>query len=280
MNNQISAWIAVGMFLGIIIVLFILFQGIKRLWNFLTLTLPFRNLRINTISRTSDNGIPQVMIKLIYSGKKDIVIEDVDIKAKLSFLRKFDGFLAWLQLGFAYFTDDVESLNIMLGKSSNSIVWIPNARVHKINQPYIRKPLSVIFGVITIWYFLIFFLPPFWPCLFVGPYWAMNIKANNEKVKLTKKENGMVLNRPLRVKHGIDNVLTIEYKPSLYFLNMSLMKKAKIYFEKVIPESRYTILFRNNSLKWKVNDDINIKVKGKIRRYSVTLGMGYINVRL
>lgn len=276
-------WIILGI-LGAVSAIPILFQAIRKLWNFLYETLSFRNLSIHAIGRASYSGIPHVTIKIAFTGKEDVIVEEVVIQSKLSYPRRIEGLLAWLQLGIGYFLDDVEGLNNVLGRSFPNTAWIPSVPFHRINNSYIRKPLSVIWGLIVFYYFIVLLFPLFLPFLFMGPYWELRLFSGNEKVRLSDKDSKVELKRPFIIKSGIENSFTMSYKPSLY-INTLLMTKlflenAKILFMKEPPKLRKIKLPRSNEFAWKVTDILRMKVSGKMRRYSVKLGAGYANIRL
>jgi len=165
-----SGWDILGIFLIVVTAIPVLFQSIRKLWNLLYEILSFRNLRIRAIGRRSYSGTPHVAINIAFTGKEDMIVDEVVIQSKLSYPRRIEGFFAWLQLGIGYLLDDVEGLNNVLGRSFPHITWIPSIPFHRINNSYIRKPLSAILGIVTFYYFIVFFFPLFWPFLFIGPY--------------------------------------------------------------------------------------------------------------
>jgi len=284
MDGQTSGWYILWIFLTVVTAIPVLFQAIRKLWNFLYEILSFRNLRIRSIRRRSYSGIPHVEIKIALTGKEDLIVDEVVIQSKLSYPRRIEGLLAWLQLGIGYFLDDVEGLNNVLGRSFPYIAWIPSAPFHRINNSYIRKPLSAILGLVTFYYFIVCFFPLFWPFLFIGPYWELRLFSGNEKVRLSGKDNKVEFKRPFILKPGIENSFTISYQPSLYF-NTLLMTKlfidnAKISYVKEPPRLRTIKLPRNNEFTWKVNDILRVRVSGKMRRYSVKLGASYASIHL
>jgi len=179
----------------------------------------------------------------------------------------------------------VEGLNNVLGSSSPSLTtWIPSAPVHRINISYIRKPLGAIFGLVTFYYFIVFFFPLFWPFLFIGPYREFRLFSGNEKVRLLEKDSKRELERPFILKSG-ENSFTISYRPSLYFIPLLVVpklfiKNAKISYVKEPPRLRMIKLPRNNGFGWKANDILRVKVSGKMRRYSVKLGASYANIHI
>jgi hypothetical protein len=284
MDGQISGWDILWMGFTVIAAIPVLFQAIRKLWNFLYEILSFRNLRIRSIGRRSYRGIPHVEVKIALTGKEDLIVDEVVIQSKLSYPRRIEGLLAWLQLGIGYFLDDVEGLNNVLGRSFRYITtWIPSAPVHKINNPYIRKPLSAILGLVTFYYFIVLLFPLFWPFLFIGPYWELRLFSGNEKVRLLEKDSKRELKRPFILKLG-ENSFNISYQPSLYFYTLLMTKlfieNAKISYVKEPPRLRTIKLPRNNGFVWKVNDILRVKVSGKMRRYSVKLGASYANIHI
>jgi hypothetical protein len=246
--------------------------------------LAFRNLRIRAIGRTSYRGVPHVTIKMALGGKEDAVIDEVVVDSKLSYPRKIEGVLAWLQLGIGYLLDDVEGLNSVLGGALPPPTWIPVVPVHRIGNRYIRKPLSVVWGIITLYYFVICLFPLFLPFLFSGPYWELRLLAGNEMVSLLEKASKVELKRPFIVRAGGENMLTISYRPSLYFKSVLMTKlflqNARVSYVNRPPGLRTIRLPRGNEFTWKVTDVVRVKVGGKMRRYSIKLEDGYANVYL
>ena len=256
----------------------------KKVVGFFYGMVSFKNLGIRAIKRTSYSGIPHVTIKIAFAGREDIIVDEVVIQSKLSYPRRIDAIFAWLQLGIGYFLDDVEGLNNVLGKSPPYLTWIPSVPSHRINKLYIRKPLSAICGIVTFYYFIVCLFPLMWPILFMGPYVELRLFAGNEKVSLSEKDSNGESKRPFILKSGIDNIFTIGYQPSLYF-NSVLMTKlfignAKVSYVKEPAKLRRTRLPRNNEFIWRVTDILRVKVKGKLRRYSVKLGGSYVNIHL
>lgn len=275
--------IYVGIILGIVPVILILFQVIPRLWNFLYEILRFRNLSIHAIGRTSYRGIPHIMIKIALVGKEDMIVNEVFMKSKLSYSRRFEGFWAWLQLGIGYVLDDVEGLNTVLGRSSPYIglIAIP---FHRIKKAYIRKPLSLLWGMFILWYFIIFLFPPFLPILFWGPYQELRLFSGNKEVRLSKKGSKVELERPFILKPGFEKCFTISYRSSSlyypFFSSKVIVKNAKISYVKERSKLRGIRLPRNNEFTWKVTDILRVNVCGKMKRYPVKLGESYVNIHL
>ena len=141
-------WTILGI-IGAISAIPVILQVIKKAWNFLYETLSFRNIKIRAIGRASYSGIPKVTIKVAFIGKEDIIVDEVAIQSKLSYPRRIEGILAWLQLGIGYLLDDVEGLNNVLGRSFPTITWIPTVPFHRISRWYIRKPLNMILGIVV-----------------------------------------------------------------------------------------------------------------------------------
>ncbi len=273
--------------LGIVITaLPFVFLIISKLRGFVNEILSFKNLSIHTIERNSRRGIPHVMMKSALVGKEDVIVDDLIVQSKLAYSRRYAGFWAWLQLGIGYLSDDVEGLNSVLGKSFPSIVWIPHAPVYRINNSYFRKPLSVIFGLITLYYFIICcIIIPLLPVLFIGPYWELKLFSGNEKVKLSKKDNEVELERPFILKPGFENYFTMSYRPSSLYIDtlFSLkyfVKTTKISYVKELPKFKKTKLPRSDEFTWKVTDILRVKVRGKMKGYNVKLGESYVNIHL
>ena len=259
-------------------------QIIKRVWNFFSELLSFKNLSIGEIGRASYRGIPHVKIKIALVGKEDLIVDEVFMQSKLSYPRRIDGFFAWLQLGIGYLLDDVEGLNTVLGRSLPYITWIPVIPFYRINNSYIRKPLSAIWGIVIFYYFIICLIPPLWLFLFMGPYVELRLISENRKVTLREKDSKAELKRPFILKPGIEYIFAISYRPSLYFTSVLMTKlfidNARISYVKEHPKLRKTKLPRNNEFIWRVTDTLKVKAKGKMRGYSVKLRDSYVNIHL
>lgn len=270
--------------IGAVGAIFAILQIIKRVWNFFYELLSFKNLSIGEIGRVSYHGIAHVKIKIALVGEEDIIVDEVFMQSKLSYPRRIEGFFAWLQLGIGYLLDDVEGLNTVLGRSLPYITWIPIVPIHRINNSYIRKPLSVIWGIITFYYFVICLIPPFCLFLFTGPYVELRLFAGNKKVTLREKDSKAELKRPFIIKSGVENIFTISYRPALYFTSVLMTKlfleNARISYVKEPPKLRTIKLPRNNEFILRATDILRVKVKGKMRGYSVKLGDSYVNINL
>jgi len=288
MNHNISGLVLFGLPVIGTVILFFLWQGIKKAWNLFYFKTSYRNFRASVLNRTSNEGVPIEKLQFEVSGKKDFIIDEFNVQMSCNFIRRIDGLVAWVRLGTAYLTDNRENLNMLLGKKWPGIVWFPNAPVQKINNQYIRKPLSIIFGIITFWNFILLLLPPIWLYLIligpVGPYWALNMSSVDNKVKWTlegsKQEE---LTRPVILKAGSINTMYLTYKPILYLDLFSIkqdIKHAKIYYLKECPKLVNTNHRQFSGFTWKANDVLRLKIRGKMRKFSVKLGEGYINVRL
>jgi hypothetical protein len=283
MDSQISVWSIFGYFVAVITIIPIIFQIIRKTWNLLYEILSFRNLKIRSIGRKSYSGIPHVEIKIALTGNDNLIVDEVDIQSKLSYPRRIEGLLAWLQLGIGYFLDDIEGLNNVLGRSFPNIIWIPSFPFHRIHNSYIRKPLNIILGLVTFYYFIIFLIPIFWPFLFIGPYWELKMFSGNEKIKLLEIDSKTELKRPFILKSGIENNFTISYQPSLYLTTLLMtrlyVENTKISYVKEPPRLRTIKLPRNKEFIWKVTDILRVRVSGKMKRYFVKLGVSYVNIQ-
>jgi hypothetical protein len=282
MSEHNVFWIVIQ-FLGAISAIPVLVLFVKKIFNLFYMTFSFRYFKIRATGRRSYSGSPQITIKIAFTGKEDIIVEDVVIQSKLLYPRPIDGILAWIQLGIGYFIDDVKGLHNVLGDSFLLMTWIPSAPVHRINISYIRKPLSIIFGIIIFYYFIVLLIMPlFWPFLFMGPYWELKLSSTNEKIRLSEKDSKIELKRPFILKSGIDNSFIIGYQPSIYFNTLIMQKvyirSAKISYIKEPSKLRTIRLPREKEYIWKVKDVLKVKVSGKMRRYSVNLGISYVNV--
>lgn len=263
----------------------ILVQIITRVGNLFYEILSLRNLSIRVMGRTSYRGVPHVMIKSALVGKGEMIVNEVVIQSKLKYTRGIEGVWAWLRLATGYFLDDVEGLNNVLGRSFPYIVWIPILPFHTISRWYIRKPLNVISGIITLWYFLICWFPLLWPLLLAGPYQELRLYSGDEDVRLSEKGSKVELKRPFIIKAGFERSFAIRYRPSLLYFNTLFalkvfIKNAKVLYVKEAPKLGKTELPRNGGVTWKVTDILRVKIRGKIRGYPVKLGDTYVSIHL
>ena len=278
-QSLINVWII----LGSVPVIIILFQIVPRVWNFLYQILRFRNLSIRAIGKTSYRGIPHITIKIALVGKEDMIVNEVFLQSKLSYSRRFEGCKAWLQLGIGYVLDDVEGLNTVLGRS-DPYIGLMAAPFHRINKAYIRKPLSLIWGMFILFYFIIFLFPPFWPVLYWGPYQELRIFSRNEEMRLSKKGSRVELERPFILKPGFENYFTISCRSSSlyypFFWSKVIVKNAKISYVKGPSNLGGIRLPRNNEFIWKEKGILRVNISGKIRRYPIELGESYVSLHL
>lgn len=268
--------------LGAVSAIPVVFQIVKRTWNFLYETFSFKHLKLRATGRALYSGTPRVTIKIALTGHEDIIVDEVAVQSRLSYPRRIEGALAWVRLGIGYFLDDVEGLSNVIGRSFPTITWIPTFPFHRISNPYIRKPLNVILGLVVFYYVILFLVPPFWPLLFVGPYWELKLFSGNENVRLSDKDSKAELERPFIIKPGVESSFAVSYKPSLYitsiFMTKLFIESTKILFVKEPPRIRRIRLPRNSEFTWKVTDILRVKLSGKMNWYSVKLGTGCANV--
>jgi hypothetical protein len=280
---EVQSLIYVGIIVGAVPVILILFQVIPRVWNFLYEILRFKNLSIRVIGRTSLRGKPNIMIKVALVGKEDVIVNEVSMQSKLLYPSRFEGFLEWWRLGIAYVLDDVEGLNTVLGKSS-PYIGLMALPFHRIDNAYIRKPFSVLWGAIILSYSIIFLFPPFLPVLFWGPYQELRLVSGNEEVKLSEQGSKVELERPFILKPGFEKCFTISYgSSSLYyafFWSKVILGNAKISYVKEPSKLRGLRLPRSNEFIWKANGILKVNVCGKVRKYPVELGDSYVKVKL
>lgn len=275
--------IYVGIVIGAVPVILILFQVIPRVWSFLYEILRFKNLSIRAIGRTSYRGRPNIMIKTALVGKEDMIVNEVSMQSKLSYSSRFEGFRGWWRLGIAYVLDDVQGLNTVLG-TSTPYIGLMAVPFHRINKAYIRKPFSFLWGILILYYCIIFLFPPFLPILFWGPFQELRLFSGNEEVKLSKKGSKVELERPFILKPGFEKYFTISYTSSslyyAFFRSKVILKNAKISYVKEPSKLRGLRLPRNNEFIWRVNDILRVNVSGKIRKYPVKLGDSYVRIKL
>jgi len=253
-------------------------------WNFFYGLLSFKNISIRGIGEISHRGMPNIMTKMAFVGKEDAIVEELVVHSRLKYQRRIEGVLAWIQLLVGYFRDDVEGLSNVSGKSTTSFLWIQQPfPFSRINRPPIRKPLNILWGLFHLYYFCLCLFPPLWPMLFSGPYYALNMLSEDEKVRLSKKGSEVELERPFILKSGFEEYCRVAYRPSqLFFVTIFgqrvFLKDAKISYVKEASKLRIIRLPGKNEFTWKVVDNLRLKVRGKMRRYSVELGESYVNI--
>jgi hypothetical protein len=270
--------------LAVVPVASLVYVGINKLRALVDEVFLFKGLSIRVIDRVLDRGATRVVLKMAFVGEGDIVIDEVVVESKLTYPRRCGGLFAWLQLGSGYILDDVEGLNTVLGRSPPYIgLW--GVPLHKIKNRYIRRPLSAIWGVFILCYFVFFVVfPLFWLILYWGPYQELRLLSGDEKVVLSKKEDKVQLGRPFIVKQGFEQHLTLNYRaPSLYytfFWSRQFVKDAKVSYVKAPSKLRRIKLPRKDEFTWKGTDILRVKISGKGRRYTVNLGVNYANIHL
>jgi len=278
-----SPGLVVLAFLGAASFIPVLVKIINVGWNFLYELLSLKNLSIRAIGEISHSDIHNVMTKMAFVGKDDVIIDEVFVYSKLRYQRRIEGPLAWMQVVVGYLRDDVEGLSNVLGKSIESYLWIFIFPFHRIKRPYIRKPLSILWGLVILYYFLMCLLPPLWPVLFSGPYYALSMLSENGKVKLSKKGSKMELARPFILKSGSEEYFRICYELSepcyqTIFGQKVFVEHAEVSYVKAASKLRIIRLPDKNEFTWKVNDNLRVKIRGKMRRYHVKLGESYMNI--
>ena len=265
----------------------VLVQMAKNVWEFFSDKLSSKkNLSIRTMGGVSRRGISHVMVKTALVGEGDVIVDEVVIQSRLTYRGGREGALAWLQLGIGYLLDDVEGLNNVLGKSF-PYIGLMAVPLHRINNSYIRKPLSAIWGIVILYYFIIFVIlfPIFWPVLSAGPYEELRLFSGDGEVRLLEEDSEVELKRPFILRPGFEKFFTISYpQSSLYFGRLFgrklFLKDAKMSYVKECPKSRTIKLPRSNEFTWKVADIFKVRLRGKMRRYSVKFEDSYANIHL
>ncbi len=281
--DGLNFWEIILLVVGVFSVIPIIIHGIIRLRILLSSALSYKHLRVKAIGRRSYSGYPHVTIKIAFTGTEEIIIDELNIQSKLSYPRRIDAVFAWLQLGIGYILDDVEGLKNVLGNSFPTLSWLPSGPIHRINNAFIRKPISFILGIYVFYYLIISILPIFWIFLFAGPYAELRLFSGNERVRLLEKGKEDEEIRPFILKSGTESTFNMSYKPSLFY-NLLFGQKmvfpdAKIFYLKRTPRFRKLKLPHGDDFCWKVIDILRIKVSGKWREYNVNLGASYANIR-
>ena len=284
MDGQSSAWIYAASILGLIAVIPFFHQVFTKLRDLSYETLMFRGLSIRVKDRIWYCGACHVAAKVAVMRKDDVIVDEICVLSKLTYPGRSQGPRAWLQLGVGYIRDDVEGLNTVLGRSGPSIglMAIPFQRI---KPAYIRKPLSAVWGVLTLWYFIIYLLVPlFWPLLLWGPYAEVRLLSGDADVRVRERDSEAQLDRPFVLRPGFEKQLAITYRPaSVYYrplIGKMFLDSAKIAHVGEPGEWRGLRLPRNGQFIWKASDVLSIRGHGKVTRYCVKLGDSYVSLRL
>jgi hypothetical protein len=212
------------------------------------------------IIETKDSGI-KVSLKVAYAEEKKLIIQELAVKTRLVYISAEEGVLAWIKLAQGYFIDDVAGLQTVFGEVFPSSTWIIGGPVHQIKNQYVRKPLSVLLGLITVYFFIFCLIPLFWPLLWSGPYREFQQIVPDDNVTLHRGKSK--LTRPFIIEAGTEGQMDLEYSnlPEAATLrNGSPLPGAKISYVNEIPATKIYKLPRADEFVWKSEVSLYVKV--------------------
>jgi hypothetical protein len=255
---------------------YIQMMGRKMLSEYSSSDLAIRPIKIETHDDSTE-----VTLKIVYTGDKKLIIEELSLKSRLTYLSSRERILAWVKLIMGYFTDDVDGLKTVFGNVSPTSTWIIGGPVYRIKNRNLRKPLSVLLGLITVYFFIFYLIPIFWPLLWSGPYLQVqqiardgNLMLHRGKVKVTT---------PFILDPGTEEQMTLQYCPSsmtpiLGYGSSEL--KAKVSNVNESPETKLYRLPRANEFTWKTVCSLYVKINAESARYRTDIGTGKVHLEL
>ena len=268
--------------LGSIPVLFAIvkyFQMLSHHWG-----INVDDLSIRLLKNDARNDGATITLKVAYTGNVQTIVEEICVKSRLIYVTDTERILAWIYLAIGYFTDDIAGLQTVFGHVNPSSTWIVGAPVYRIENRYVRIPLSILLGVVTVFFFVIYLIPVFWPLLWHGPYRGFQQIAGDEALILHK--GATKLTRPFILESGFEQELKLDYSNSAMMPaldNGSPLLDAKIDEVKELPKLVETKLPRVNHFLWKTDVSLHATVKtvgiGQYT-YRVKLGTGLVNLTL
>lgn len=245
-------------------------------------SLAFPDLAIRVLGGESKRTAPEATLKLAYVGNNPLIIEAVSIKSRLGALSRWHGLLAWPQLINGYIMDDRDGLQTVLGMSFPVSTRIPGAPVHRIEHTYLRRTLSWLFGLVTLWYLISFLLNPLaWPLLFAGPYGRFELVAPDEAVQIKDATSNDELTRPFVtrpfvLKPSREQHLHLSYQFSLKARGFSA--ETPYAYVNEAPKLHPYKLPRPGKFVWQGKEVLLVRVRGKWREYPITLGTALVSI--
>jgi len=230
----------------------------------------FSDLAIRMIPDESMRTSPEATLKIAHAGNNPLIVEAVSIRSRLSTLQRVDRLLAWPQLIRGYFADDIEGLQTVLGTMYPTSTWIPAWPVHKIENSYVRKAVSYSFGLYMLWFSL---NPVTWLFVLTGPYVRFQLVASDEAIQI-KDANGNNQITPFLLTPHLDQYFHISYQLSLKAQGFSAETPWKYIQE--VPKRALFRLPRRNEFVWRAEELLLVRVRGKWRKYPISLGTGLV----
>ena len=211
-------------------------------------------------TQAKDSGV-KVSLKVAYAEDKKLIIQELSVRTSLVYVSAEEGVLAWIKLAQGYFTDDLSGLQTVFGQTFPSSTWIIGGPVHRIKNKYVRKPLSVLLGLITLYFFVFCLIPLFWPLLWSGPYREFHQIARDQSLTLFKGKTKVT--RPFILEAGTEGQFDLEYSNSPEISagkNGSPLPGAKIRYVNQIPAAKLFKLPRANEFIWRSEVSLYVKV--------------------
>jgi hypothetical protein len=246
--------------LGAIPILFAIVKYIQMMWSRIS-GFKFGGLAIRPILIQTTGDNKKVTLKVAYVGDKKLIIQELSVRNKLIYRSVKERLLAWVKLAHGYFTDDVVGLQTVFDHVFPSSTWIIGGPVYRIKNKYLRKPLSILLGVVTAYFFIFYLIPIFWPMLWLGPYREIQQIARDEN--LTLHRNGVKLTRPFILDPGTEDQLDLAYCISSMILVMRngvSLPDAKIRYTNESPTIKPYRLPRANEFVWRLEVSLYVRV--------------------
>ncbi len=131
-------------------------------------------------------------------------------------------------------------------------------------------------GIITLYFFVSYLFPLFWPLIWVGPYREFRLISNNDKIKLNKGK--VDIERPFIINHGTEEYMVLSYRPTLKIWNL-LVESAKVTYRIRLPKISKYKLPRPNEFVWGTQDFLRIKINNKWKEFKINLGTGTVSIK-
>ncbi|MBN2238750.1 MAG: hypothetical protein JW712_03170 [Dehalococcoidales bacterium] len=215
--------------------------------------------------------------KIAYVGENDLIVETIDINSYLIFSKNYERIQYWVKIIIGYLTDDREGLKNVIGNNLFGCIWIFGLPVHRIRNRYLRKPISVILGIILLLYCLYLLINPIgWLFLWIGPLWQIQLEAKDRNVKIM--ENKIVIKRPFKISNQ-DKTYDIIYAPKVKYA-YTYLDDAKYKHVKTESVLKWYRLPKDDQFTLYSVDHIHIKITGKFRKYKLKLISGPVIINL
>jgi hypothetical protein len=251
------------------------------MWHRLSYGFEVTDLAIRRLTIETQDDKTIANLKVAYTGDKKLIIEELLVKAKLTYLSSRESILAWVILAIGYFMDDVVGLQTVFGHMLPSSTWIIGGPVYRIKNKYVRKPLSILLGLVTSYFFVIYLIPIFWPLLRLGPYREFQQIADDQNLTLCKGTTK--LTRPFILDPGVEDEIVLNYRsssmiPSL--VNGSPMLIAKISNVQESPIMKPYRLPGASEFVWRTEVSLYVKSNAGWNECRIDSGTGMVHLTL